>query len=93
MTTQCRTMLSQRPCGNSQCEREDCNPKPKTVNEIPTLALDLNEFEVETILDALITYHNKVGHQEESRNNFRVLRAYYKIRKFRKAIREMKEDS
>ena len=25
MTTQCRTMLSQRPCGNSQCTREECS--------------------------------------------------------------------
>jgi len=27
MSVQCRTMLSQRPCGNSQCTREECSGK------------------------------------------------------------------
>jgi len=35
--TQCRTMLSQRPCGNVQCERPECSNKGK--NAVPALRM------------------------------------------------------
>jgi hypothetical protein len=59
------------------------------IPEIPSFPLDLNEFEIATLLDALIEYRNKVGYEEESKYNYRVLRLYTKVRKFRRLTREM----
>lgn len=33
--TQCRTMLSQRPCGIAQCERPECTSKGSNAGDSP----------------------------------------------------------